>query len=62
MRPLSFVAAALALAAAAPVLAERTPPHAQPLAEAAASARVIVKLREHSSVLRAHTLCARGKS
>jgi serine protease len=56
MRPLPYIAAALALAAAAPVLAERTPPRAQPLAEAAASARVIVKLREQSSVLRAHAL------
>jgi serine protease len=56
MRLCSLVVAALALAVAAPVLAERTPARAQPLADAAASARVIVKLREQSSVLRAHAL------
>jgi serine protease len=56
LRPL--VAAALALVVAAPALAERTPSRAQPLADAAASARVIVKLREQSSVLRAHALSA----
>jgi serine protease len=56
LRPL--VATALALAVAAPALAERTPSRALPLADAAASARVIVKLRERSSVLRAHALSA----
>jgi len=52
----AFAAATLQL----PAHAERTPPRPLPLAEAAGSARVIVKFRENASLVRAHALAAGG--
>ena len=57
MKPLRLTIALLLAATCLPAAAERTPPRPQPL-EAADSARVIVKLRDGGSVLRAYALSA----
>jgi serine protease len=64
LAPFCLAAAATlaAIAAHFPAHAERTPPRALPLAESAASARVIVKFREASTTLRAHALSAGASS
>lgn len=59
---LAAAAALAAIAAHPPAHAERTPPRALPLADAAGSARVIVKFREASTTLRAHALSAGASS